>query len=87
MALCHAGTPQGAIKMQIIRKSMLTKEVNTREVPVDPDKYANYGARRLRGTAGLIQDEFPELSKDDREFILTGVTPEEWAKTFPPEEN
>jgi hypothetical protein len=23
---------------------------------------------------------------EDREFIMTGITPEEWAKVFPPEE-
>ena len=27
-----------------------------------------------------IQDVFPELSADDREFLLTGLTPEDWEK-------
>ena len=26
----------------------------------------------------LAQDAFPSLSADEREFIMTGVTPEEW---------
>lgn len=26
-----------------------------------------------------IQDEFPELTTDQREFLMTGITPEEWA--------
>jgi hypothetical protein len=26
----------------------------------------------------LIQDAFPFLSDDEREFLLTGTTPEEW---------
>jgi hypothetical protein len=26
----------------------------------------------------LIQDAFPDLSPDDREFLMTGITPEEW---------
>ena len=28
----------------------------------------------------LIQDLFPELSTDEREFLQTGATPEEWAE-------
>ena len=30
----------------------------------------------------LIQRAFPDLSADDREFILTGVSPEEWDKRW-----
>ena len=29
-----------------------------------------------------IQDCFPNLSADDREFIKTGITVEEWDKLF-----
>jgi len=28
----------------------------------------------------LIQDAFPMLSFDEREFIMTGLTPEDWAE-------
>ena len=28
----------------------------------------------------LIQNVFPDLSPDDREFLMTGVTAEEWAE-------
>tara|TARA_R110000803_G_scaffold189364_1_gene251852 strand:+ start:230 stop:394 length:165 start_codon:yes stop_codon:yes gene_type:complete len=30
----------------------------------------------------LIQDAFPNLDAEQREFILTGVTPQEWNDTF-----
>jgi hypothetical protein len=30
----------------------------------------------------LIQDAFPGLSDSDREFIITGVTGEEWIEMF-----
>lgn len=33
-----------------------------------------------------IQDAFPYLSADDREFLLTGITPEEWDAIFGEEE-
>ena len=34
----------------------------------------------------LVQDAFPDLDADAREFLMTGITPEEWAETFPPDE-
>ena len=34
----------------------------------------------------LIQHAYPMLSDDQREFILTGITPEEWAAAFPEDE-
>ena len=30
----------------------------------------------------LIQDAMPNVSIDEREFIKTGITPEEWNSTF-----
>ena len=30
----------------------------------------------------LIQDAFPWLMPDEREFIKTGITPEEWNNIF-----
>ena len=34
----------------------------------------------------FVQDAFPHLSADEREFIISGVTPEEWSSTFGDEE-
>ncbi len=33
-----------------------------------------------QGGKCLLQDAFPELSDDAREFIKSGITPEEWTK-------
>ena len=30
----------------------------------------------------MIQNAMPTLSADEREFIITGITPEMWADTF-----
>jgi len=30
------------------------------------------------GQGELIQDVFPHLTPDEREFIQTGITPEDW---------
>jgi len=31
----------------------------------------------------LIQNVLPELSTDDREFLISGISPEGWSKAFP----
>lgn len=33
----------------------------------------------------LIQDAFPHLDDDQREFIKSGCSPQEWAELFPDE--
>lgn len=62
--------------MEITRKSIISGEVRTRDLPVTETQYALY----LEGA--LIQDAFPQLNADDREFILTGITAEEWNETL-----
>lgn len=63
--------------MEITRRSQLTGKTHTREVPVDKERMLKY----VSGN-GHIQDIFPELSREDREFISTGITPEEWKEYF-----
>ena len=48
----------------------------TRELDITPQQAANY----INGA--LLQDAFPNLSADDREFIISGITPEEWDAAF-----
>jgi hypothetical protein len=33
-----------------------------------------------------IQQAFDNLKADDREFLMTGITPEMWNEMFPPDE-
>lgn len=33
-----------------------------------------------------IQEALPNFTAEQREFLMTGITPAEWNKTFPPEE-
>ena len=35
----------------------------------------------------LVQDAFPHLDVGQREFILSGITPDEWNNTFGDDEN
>jgi len=64
--------------MKITRKSLITGITHTRDIPVDINKYNDWIDRCASGKTGSIQREFPELSPGDREFIKTGITPEEW---------
>jgi hypothetical protein len=36
----------------------------------------------LWNSGALIQEAFPELTADEREFILSGITKEEWKELF-----
>ena len=60
--------------MKITRTSGLTGAINTRDLDITPKQYTEY----LSGT--LAQLAFPHLSADDREFLISGITPEEWAE-------
>jgi len=60
--------------LNITRTSPVTAAVNTLELDITMDQYS-----RWRG-GELIQNAMPNLSADDREYIMTGMTPEDWAK-------
>jgi hypothetical protein len=55
-----------------------TYQISTKEY--QPIKIANWLAHR---SSQLIQDVFPNMTADDREFLMTGITPAEWAAMFP----
>ena len=61
--------------MLVTRKSLISGKVHTIELPVSPEELDAY----LSGDAD-IQDAFPHLTAEQREFIKTGITPEEWAE-------
>jgi len=47
---------------------------------VDADKLRAYGRGEM-----FVQDAFPHLSADDREFIISGCTAEEFERLTPNE--
>jgi hypothetical protein len=63
--------------MTVTRTSPFSGKVNTREIPVTQEQLGAWFERK-----GLIQDIMPNISADDREFIKTGITPEEWDEAF-----
>ena len=70
-------------KVLVHRTSQLTGTEHIRPIPMSRQEYAECLERWQAGL--LIQQAFPTLSPDDREFIMTGVTPEEWDAAFPPD--
>lgn len=67
--------------MKYAKTSYLTGKINVREIDVTQEEVINW----LR-SGELVQRAFPQLSREDREFLLTGSTPEEWNEAFPPED-
>lgn len=59
--------------MKITRTSMFTGIVREMDLPVTEEQMALF-----ESGGALIQVAFPHLSVAEREFILTGVTQEEW---------
>lgn len=68
----------------VTRKSDLTGKVHSLEMNIDPVKWEKWESGEVQE---YIQNYFPELSRDEREFILSGSTKEEWDEAFPIEED
>jgi len=62
--------------MQITKVSGASGVTHTREIDVTPEQLKNWQ------DGALIQNAMPHLSPDDREFLMTGITPEEWDAMF-----
>ena len=67
--------------MLVFKESILSGEVNNMMLDVTQEQLDQYAAGN-----GLIQDVFPNLSLDEREFIMSGITPGEWDATFSEDE-
>jgi hypothetical protein len=63
--------------MLIKRKSELSGLERTKDIPIDPENYIEW----QRGYAS-IDEAMPYLTSEDREFILSGMTPTEWKAAF-----
>lgn len=63
--------------MIVKRKSVLSGIERTRDIPANPEDMLLWETGAVN-----IQDAMPYLNDDDREFILTGITQEEWDKAF-----
>jgi hypothetical protein len=60
--------------MLVTKKSNFTGIEHTLDIPVTEEQMKAWQ------DGELIQKAMPELSSEQREFLMTGVTPEEWAQ-------
>lgn len=63
--------------MLITRTSQATGITRTLDLPVTEEQLILWAT-----TSALIQDVFPNLTDDQREFIVTGMTADEWDQIF-----
>ena len=62
--------------MKITKVSMLSKIERSLELDVTDEEIKAWKAGML------IQDAMPRLTTDEREFMMTGITAEEWEKHY-----
>ncbi len=69
--------------IQVTRQSILSKKYNTMELPITQENLDRYDT-----VGGLhVQNAFPHLDADQREFLINGVTPDEWKHYIGEEED
>lgn len=64
--------------MRLTKTSMLSGTTATREIDLTEEELDAYHA-----SGRPIQQMFPRLPPEDREFVMTGITPEEWHRFCP----
>jgi hypothetical protein len=62
--------------MLLERTSMISNKTTTMELPI------TNGQLNRWEQGELIQNVFPDLTPDQREFIMTGITAEEWKEEW-----
>ena len=63
--------------LKVTRKPTLTGKTNTLELNITQEQLALYEAGGI-----FLQNAFPQLSPPEREFIKSGITPQEWKEFF-----
>jgi hypothetical protein len=74
--------PMRRITMLIERTSPITMANHIWDIDVTQQQLDNYYYMGY-----LVQQAFPHLSPEEREFIKTGITPEEWDDMFGDDED
>ena len=66
--------------MLITRISQISKTHNSMELDITYEQLDRVNNRHL--SKELIQNIVPNLTKEEREFLITGITPKEWNELF-----
>ena len=63
--------------MELTKRSMLTGEEHTMNLPLTEEEFSSlFHLWKHKGE--LIQDVFPMLSEEERNFVTMGITENEW---------
>ena len=71
---------------KITKTSMISGRVNMLNIPSLSQEEFDKRYAAWERKEYMIQEAFPMLSVDQREFIMTGITPAEWDMYMKPEE-
>lgn len=68
-------------KALVTKRSAFTGKYHRATLQLNDEQYSNW-----RSGGQLIQNAMPHLDAEEREFLMTGVTPAEWKEIFGEEE-
>lgn len=68
--------------MLIKKRSQLTGKEHTMDIPLTEAQYAEFELKMSSPNRPHIQHLLPQLTPSQREFLLTGITDEEWKDAF-----
>lgn len=71
--------------MLVTKTSQLAKTESTLDLDITQDQLNRVNLRYTTGE--LIQNIVPNLSVEEREFLISGITPTEWNQLFNSIEN
>lgn len=57
--------------MKITKKSLITQKIRTIDLPITQEQFDAWN------NGALIQDVMPHLSRDEREFLISGTVPDD----------
>lgn len=72
--------------MEFVRKSQITGKMSVRDISISHSQYRAWVDAADDDPNRFIQQALPHISAEDREFLMTGITPEEWDEHLGEEE-
>ena len=68
--------------MKISRTNGITKTTSTMDIDITPEQFEEWVISKQIANGRMIQDIMPNISAGEREFLMTGITPEQWENMF-----
>lgn len=72
---------KGSHEMRVKRRCIITGRMNEMELPITEEQVERW----KRGV--VVQKAFPQLTADQREFLISGMLPETWDAVVPREDD